>query len=65
MQYAVLFLFTLWPADLMYLMCEFRRFLGLHEDVVIPESCSSAFEIICGRMEDRLTYKNDEQVKFT
>ncbi|KAJ4792712.1 Lysine ketoglutarate reductase/saccharopine dehydrogenase [Rhynchospora pubera] len=37
------------------------KFLGLHEDVVIPESCSSAFEIICARMEERLTYKNDEQ----
>ncbi|XP_078157714.1 lysine-ketoglutarate reductase/saccharopine dehydrogenase bifunctional enzyme isoform X2 [Carex rostrata] len=37
------------------------KFLGLHEDMVIPESCSSAFEIICARMEERLTYKNDEQ----
>lgn len=43
---------------------KFLRFLGLHEDVVIPQSCSSAFEIICARMEEMLTYKNDEQVKF-
>ncbi|KAG0485247.1 hypothetical protein HPP92_009326 [Vanilla planifolia] len=37
------------------------RFLGLHEDVQIPEACSSAFDIVCLRMQERLSYSSKEQ----
>ncbi|XP_043721830.1 alpha-aminoadipic semialdehyde synthase isoform X2 [Telopea speciosissima] len=37
------------------------KFLGLHECTEIPLSCQSAFDVICLRMEERLTYSNTEQ----
>ncbi|KAJ3695752.1 hypothetical protein LUZ60_001129 [Juncus effusus] len=37
------------------------KFLGFLEDILIPDSCSSAFEIICQKMEERLAYSNNEQ----
>lgn len=38
------------------------RFLGLNEQSEIPESCQSAFDVSCLRMEERLAYSNTEQV---
>ncbi|XP_042486504.1 alpha-aminoadipic semialdehyde synthase [Macadamia integrifolia] len=37
------------------------KFLGLHDRKEIPLSCRSAFDVICLRMEERLTYSNTEQ----
>ncbi|RWR95819.1 Saccharopine dehydrogenase / Homospermidine synthase [Cinnamomum micranthum f. kanehirae] len=37
------------------------RFLGLHEHVEIPAACQSAFDVICLRMEERLSYSSSEQ----
>lgn len=37
------------------------RFLGLHDDEEIPETCSSAFDVICFRMQERLSYSSKEQ----
>eukprot|EP01018_Ginkgo_biloba_P028011 Gb_24725 [translate_table: standard] len=37
------------------------RFLGLDDDNKIPESCTSAFDVICLRMEERLVYSPIEQ----
>ncbi|PKU73836.1 Alpha-aminoadipic semialdehyde synthase [Dendrobium catenatum] len=37
------------------------RFLGLHDDAEIPEACSSAFDVICLRMQERLSYSSKEQ----
>ncbi|XXG81568.1 hypothetical protein AAC387_Pa09g2165 [Persea americana] len=36
-------------------------FLGLHEHVEIPAACQSAFDVICLRMEERLSYSSSEQ----
>ncbi|KAI4335142.1 hypothetical protein L6164_013815 [Bauhinia variegata] len=36
-------------------------FLGLHEQTEIPDSCKSAFDVVCFRMEERLVYSNTEQ----
>ncbi|XP_044463727.1 alpha-aminoadipic semialdehyde synthase [Mangifera indica] len=36
-------------------------FLGLNEQSEIPESCQSAFDVSCLRMEERLAYSNTEQ----
>ncbi|URE42381.1 Alanine dehydrogenase/PNT, N-terminal domain [Musa troglodytarum] len=38
-----------------------QRFLGLHESKEIPVACSSAFDVVCLRMEERLAYTNKEQ----
>ena len=38
------------------------RFLGLHEEIQIPKDCSSAFDVICQRMEQRMAYGHNEQV---
>ncbi|KAG5546947.1 hypothetical protein RHGRI_012844 [Rhododendron griersonianum] len=35
-------------------------FLGLHEEIEIPLSCRSAFDVICLRMEERLAYSSTE-----
>ncbi|KAJ0090386.1 hypothetical protein Patl1_13711 [Pistacia atlantica] len=37
------------------------RFLGLNEQSEIPESCHSAFDVSCLRMEERLAYSNTEE----
>ncbi|XP_047333740.1 alpha-aminoadipic semialdehyde synthase [Impatiens glandulifera] len=37
------------------------RFLGFHEEIEIPLSCKSAFDVTCLRMEERLTYASTEQ----
>ncbi|XP_062220509.1 alpha-aminoadipic semialdehyde synthase-like isoform X2 [Phragmites australis] len=37
------------------------KFLGLHEETQIPKDCSSAFDVICQRMEQRMAYHDDEQ----
>ncbi|PKA52944.1 Alpha-aminoadipic semialdehyde synthase [Apostasia shenzhenica] len=37
------------------------KFLGLHEDEEVPEGCSSAFDLICLRMQERLSYSMEEQ----
>lgn len=37
------------------------RFLGLHENEEIPEECSSAFDVVCLRMQERLSYSSNEQ----
>ncbi|CAL9771345.1 unnamed protein product [Musa acuminata subsp. burmannicoides] len=37
------------------------KFLGLHESKEIPVACSSAFDVVCLRMEERLAYTNKEQ----
>lgn len=36
------------------------KFLGLHEDEEIPEECSSAFDVVCLRMQQRLNYSGKE-----
>ncbi|CAI9760968.1 unnamed protein product [Fraxinus pennsylvanica] len=36
-------------------------FLGFHEESEIPNSCRSAFDITCLRMEERLAYSGTEQ----
>ncbi|KAJ1281347.1 hypothetical protein BS78_04G299100 [Paspalum vaginatum] len=37
------------------------KFLGLHEEAQIPKDCSSAFDVICQRMEQRMAYGPNEQ----
>ncbi|KAG2654521.1 hypothetical protein PVAP13_1NG520900 [Panicum virgatum] len=37
------------------------KFLGLHEEIQIPKDCSSAFDVICQRMEQRMAYGHNEQ----
>ncbi|KAM3224419.1 hypothetical protein ACQJBY_057662 [Aegilops geniculata] len=37
------------------------KFLGLHEETQIPKDCSSAFSVICQRMEQRMAYGHNEQ----
>ncbi|XP_020269569.1 alpha-aminoadipic semialdehyde synthase [Asparagus officinalis] len=37
------------------------KFLGLNEDDKIPVACSSAFDVVCLRMEERLSYTGEEQ----
>ncbi|KAJ6792728.1 alpha-aminoadipic semialdehyde synthase [Iris pallida] len=37
------------------------KFLGLHENVEIPATCSSAFDVACLRMEQKLSYSANEQ----
>ncbi|KAL5207069.1 hypothetical protein ABZP36_031504 [Zizania latifolia] len=37
------------------------KFLGLYEETEIPKNCSSAFDVICQRMEQRLAYGHNEQ----
>ncbi|XBH64966.1 alpha-aminoadipic semialdehyde synthase isoform X2 [Aegilops tauschii subsp. strangulata] len=37
------------------------KFLGLHEETQIPKDCSSAFTVICQRMEQRMAYGHNEQ----
>uniref|UniRef100_A0A0E0NLU1 Saccharopine dehydrogenase (NAD(+), L-glutamate-forming) n=1 Tax=Oryza rufipogon TaxID=4529 RepID=A0A0E0NLU1_ORYRU len=37
------------------------KFLGLYEETQIPENCSSAFDVICQRMEQRMAYIHNEQ----
>ncbi|CAL4967339.1 unnamed protein product [Urochloa decumbens] len=37
------------------------KFLGLHEETQIPKDCSSAFDVICQRMEQRMAYGQNEQ----
>uniref|UniRef100_A0A0A9DEN2 Lkrsdh1 n=1 Tax=Arundo donax TaxID=35708 RepID=A0A0A9DEN2_ARUDO len=37
------------------------RFLGLHEERQVPKDCSSAFDVICQRMEQRMAYDDNEQ----
>lgn len=37
------------------------KFLGLHEETEIPKDCSSAFSVICQRMEQRMAYGHNEQ----
>ncbi|KAF8730179.1 hypothetical protein HU200_017151 [Digitaria exilis] len=37
------------------------KFLGLHEETEIPKDCSSAFDVICQRMEQRMVYGHNEQ----
>lgn len=37
------------------------KFLGLHEEIEIPKDCSSAFDVICQRMEQRMAYGPNEQ----
>ncbi|XP_020531935.1 alpha-aminoadipic semialdehyde synthase isoform X1 [Amborella trichopoda] len=37
------------------------RFLGLDGHDEIPEACQSAFDVICLRMEERLSYSDDEK----
>lgn len=37
------------------------RFLGFHEEIEIPLSCKSAFDVTCLRMEERLAYGTTEQ----
>lgn len=39
-----------------------NRFLGLDDDSEIPDTCKSAFDVICSRMEERLNYSPTEQV---
>ncbi|KAF8025943.1 hypothetical protein BT93_F2696 [Corymbia citriodora subsp. variegata] len=36
-------------------------FLGLHEQMQVPASCQSAFDVTCLRMEERLAYSSTEQ----
>ncbi|KAH7861057.1 hypothetical protein Vadar_021111 [Vaccinium darrowii] len=36
-------------------------FLGLQEEIEVPVSCKSAFDVICLRMEERLAYSSTEQ----
>ncbi|KAK7265501.1 hypothetical protein RJT34_33121 [Clitoria ternatea] len=36
-------------------------FLGLLEQTEIPVSCKSAFDVVCFRMEERLSYSNEEK----
>ncbi|KAF7837603.1 alpha-aminoadipic semialdehyde synthase [Senna tora] len=36
-------------------------FLGLLEQTEIPDSCKSAFDVVCSRMEERLAYSATEQ----
>ncbi|KAL4589354.1 hypothetical protein LXL04_002260 [Taraxacum kok-saghyz] len=36
-------------------------FLGFYEQIVIPSSCQSAFDVTCLRMEERLAYSTTEQ----
>jgi hypothetical protein len=40
------------------------RSLGLHEETQIPKDCSSAFDVICQRMEQRMAYVQNEQVRL-
>lgn len=40
------------------------RFLGLHEETQIPKGCSSAFDVICQQMEQRMAYGHNEQVRL-
>ncbi|WCJ42897.1 Alpha-aminoadipic semialdehyde synthase [Euphorbia peplus] len=35
--------------------------LGLHDSTEIPATCKSAFDVMCFRMEERLTYSSTEQ----
>ncbi|AQK56126.1 Lysine-ketoglutarate reductase/saccharopine dehydrogenase1 [Zea mays] len=37
------------------------KFLGLHEETQIPKGCSSPFDVICQRMEQRMAYGHNEQ----
>ncbi|EES05910.1 hypothetical protein BDA96_04G344300 [Sorghum bicolor] len=37
------------------------KFLGLHEETQIPKGCSSAFDVICQRKEQRMAYGHNEQ----
>ncbi|CAD6249220.1 unnamed protein product [Miscanthus lutarioriparius] len=37
------------------------KFLGLHDETQIPKGCSSAFDVICQRMEQRMAYGHNEQ----
>ncbi|XP_020592685.1 alpha-aminoadipic semialdehyde synthase-like, partial [Phalaenopsis equestris] len=37
------------------------RFLGLHDCEEIPKACSSAFDVTCLRMQERLSYSSQEQ----
>ncbi|PWZ20734.1 hypothetical protein Zm00014a_027220 [Zea mays] len=37
------------------------RFLGLYEETQIPTGCSSPFDVICQRMEQRMAYGHNEQ----
>ncbi|XP_020090480.1 alpha-aminoadipic semialdehyde synthase isoform X2 [Ananas comosus] len=37
------------------------KFLGLNEDVEVPAACSSAFDVMCLQMEERLSYGSKEQ----
>ncbi|XP_034577051.1 alpha-aminoadipic semialdehyde synthase isoform X2 [Setaria viridis] len=37
------------------------KFLGLNEETRIPKDCSSAFDVICQRMEQRMVYGQNEQ----
>ncbi|KAL6911598.1 hypothetical protein ACP4OV_000403 [Aristida adscensionis] len=37
------------------------KFLELHEETPIPKDCSSAFDVICQRMEQRMAYGHNEQ----
>ncbi|KAL2936411.1 Alpha-aminoadipic semialdehyde synthase [Bienertia sinuspersici] len=36
-------------------------FLGLHEHMLIPSICKTAFDVTCLRMEERLAYSDTEQ----
>jgi hypothetical protein len=40
------------------------RFLGLYEETQIPTGCSSPFDVICQRMEQRMAYGHNEQVRL-
>ncbi|VAI61798.1 unnamed protein product [Triticum turgidum subsp. durum] len=40
------------------------KFLGLHEETQIPKDCSSAFSVICQRMEQRMAYGHNEQIWY-
>ncbi|KAK3159292.1 hypothetical protein QOZ80_2AG0148270 [Eleusine coracana subsp. coracana] len=37
------------------------KFLGLNEETRIPKDCSSAFDVICQRMEQKMAYEDNEQ----
>ncbi len=40
------------------------RWLGLDAEESIPEACKNAFDVLCHRMEQRLTYAPNEQVCY-
>jgi len=40
------------------------RFFGLQEETQIPKDCSSAFDVICQRMEQRMVYGHNELLSY-